>query len=181
VPKAGKNKMGRPPKFRGPRRPVTVTLPENTLAQLASIDPDRARAIVKITDAAIPPDVKRQKLVELVEVAPGLAIVIVGASHLLQRIKWLRLVEVAPMRYLLSIPLGTSIDSLELAVIELLEEAKTYDDRERSLLQQLRDLMRKIRRRGDFSKAEILFVDTRAVRGETDAGARSAGARFAVE
>jgi hypothetical protein len=164
-----KIKSGRPPKFRGPRRPVTVTLPESTLARLASIDPDRARAIVKLTDAAIPLDAKQQKPIELVEVAPGLAIIIVGPSKLLQNVKCLRLVEVAPMRFLLSIPLGTSIDSLELAVIELLEDAKEYDDWDHSLLSELRDLIRSLRRRGEISKAEMLFVDTRAMGGETDA------------
>lgn len=148
---------------------MTVTLPEDTLAQLASIDSDRARAIVKVTDAAIPVDGNRLKRLELVEVAPDLAIVLVGPSRLLPRIKWLRLVEVAPMRFLLSIPPGTSIDSLELAVIDLLEEAQSSDDGERVLLELLRDLTRKLRRRGDFSKAEILFVDLRAMRGGTGA------------
>jgi hypothetical protein len=47
-----KTKIGRRPKFRGPRRPVTVTLPERTLATLAAIDADRARAIVKVTETA---------------------------------------------------------------------------------------------------------------------------------
>ena len=46
-------KSGRPPKFRCARRPITVTLPEDTLARLASIDADRARAIAKATDAAL--------------------------------------------------------------------------------------------------------------------------------
>ncbi|MGH6635657.1 MAG: hypothetical protein ACRED0_05815, partial [Gammaproteobacteria bacterium] len=73
-----KGKSGRPPKFRGPRRPITVTLPENTLARLASIDPDRARAIVKATDTIMPFDAESHKQVELVEVAPGLGIIIVG-------------------------------------------------------------------------------------------------------
>ncbi len=167
-PRAAKIKSGRPPKFREPRRPVTVTLPESTLARLAAIDPDRARAIAKVTDAAMPLNGRRQKQIELVEATPGLAIIIVGPSRLLQKIKWLRLVEVAPMRFLLSIPLGTSIDSLELAIIELLEDAKPYDDWEHSLLSHLRDLFRRLRRRGGFSKAEMLFIDTRAIGGGID-------------
>ena len=67
------------------------------------------------------------------------------------------------MRFLLSIPLGTSIDSLELAVLELLEDSELYDARERSLLSQLRDLIRILRHRGKLLKAEMLFVDTRAI------------------
>jgi hypothetical protein len=78
------------------------------------------------------------------------------------------LIEVAPMRFLLSIPPGKPIDSLELIVIELLEGAQGLDDREILLLRQLRDLLRRSRRRGDFSKAEILLVDTRTTPSRAD-------------
>src|SRR5215813_253062 len=94
-----KNKNGRPPKFHEPRRPVTVTLPESTLARLASINADRARAIVKVTDAAMPEGAK-QEGVRVVEVSPGLGVIIVGPSQMLRKIQWLRLVEVAPTRFL---------------------------------------------------------------------------------
>jgi hypothetical protein len=56
-----KKKKGRPPKFRESRRPVTVTLPETTLARLAAINTDRAQAIVKAVGAAVPPEAKHQK------------------------------------------------------------------------------------------------------------------------
>jgi hypothetical protein len=160
--RAARNKMGRPPKFLEPRRPITVTLPEGTLARLASVDADRARAIVKVTEAAMP-DFKTQKQVELVEVAAGLGIIVIGPSKLLQRIIWLKLVEVAPLRFLLTIPPGSSVDSLELAIVDLLDEVAPHDEWELSLLSELRDLIRKLRRRGGLSKAEMLFIDTRAL------------------
>ena len=162
APKSSRGKSGRPPKFHGARRPVTVTLPEDTLARLAAIDADRARAIVKATDAALAGGDGERKPVELVEVAPDLSIVIVEPSRVLRTISWLRLIEVAPLRYMLTLPHGTSADSLELTLVELLEGAEGMEDRETLLLTQLRDLMRISRRRGDLSKAEILFVDTRA-------------------
>ena len=99
------------------------------------------------------------------EVSPGLAIIIVGPSQFLRKIEWLRLVEVSPTRFLLSIPINTSIDSLELAVIKLLEDV--MPDWEHSLLTQLRDLIRRLRRGDELSKAEMLFVDTRAVSDRT--------------
>jgi hypothetical protein len=160
--KSSGGKSGRPPKFRGASRPITVTLPEDTLARLASIDADRARAIVKATHAALAGSDGERNPVELVEVAPDLSIVIVAASRVLRTISWLRLIEIAPLRYMLAIPQGTAVDSLELTVIELLEGAQGLDDREVLLLTQLRDLMRSSRRRGDLSKAEILLVDTAA-------------------
>lgn len=152
-------KSGRPPKFREPRRPITVTLPESVLHRLACVDPDRARAIVKVTNTAV--DAQRVgTTVELVEVLPGMGIIIVGPSQLLRRITWLRMVEVAPLRYLLTLQPGTSIDSLELAVLELIDEVKPGDDWELTLLTELKDLIRGLRKRGELSKAELLLVNT---------------------
>jgi hypothetical protein len=158
-------KKGRPPKFREPRRPITVTLPENTLARLAAIDPDRARAIVKATEAATARDAKTHRRVELVEVMPGLGIIVVGPSRYLQKIEWLRLVEVAPMRFLLILPSGTPVDSLEVAIIDLLEDLGPHDEWEKSVLQQLRDLIRDLRLRGKLSRAELLLIDTGTIKG----------------
>ena len=158
-----KKRKGRPPKFSESRRPVTVTLPESTLARLAAINPDRAQAIVKAVGAAAPLNAKHQKQVELVEVSPGVGIILVGPSRYFKRIKWLRLVEIAPMRYLLTIPSGTAVDSLELAIVDLLENVKSLDERERSILEQLRDLMRTLRVGDKLYKAELLFIDTKGL------------------
>src|SRR5215470_15014935 len=91
-----KKPKGRPPKFSESRRPITVTLPESTLARLATINPDRAQAIVKAVGTAGALDAKNQKQVELVEVAPGVGIILDGPSRYLKRIKGLRMVEIAP-------------------------------------------------------------------------------------
>jgi hypothetical protein len=150
-------KRGRPHKFREPGRPVTVTLPERTLARLAQIDSDRARAIVKATDATIHSGEERN-LPELVEVAPGTSVILVGPSRCLQGIEWLRLMEIAPARYLLTIPSGTPVDSLELALVDLLESAAPEDPWERSVLQRLRNLMGTLRRGSELLKAEVLLI-----------------------
>ena len=155
------NKGGRPPKFSGSRRAVTVTLPEDTLNRLASVDADRARAIVKVTDAAMAAASKEP--IEVVGVGQGLGIIVVGPSQLLKRIEGLRLVEVAPMRFLLTIPLGTSIDSIEVAVIDAVESATGCEEAERTLLMRLRELIRNLRRRGELSKGEMFFVDMRSI------------------
>jgi hypothetical protein len=168
---SGKGAIGRPRKFRGPRRPVTVTLPETTLARLAAIDEDRARAIVKVTDMALATSGKDVKQVEVVEVTSGLGIILVGPCQSLQKIKGLRLVEVAPMRFLVVIPTGTTIDAVELAITDLLDDTR-HEALEHSTLVQLRDLIRNLRRQSLFSKAEILFVDTRTLESESPRVAR---------
>jgi hypothetical protein len=157
----GTRKRGRPPKFRERGRPVTVTLPDATLARLAAIDPDRSRAIVKATDAAFLTGNDGPQLPELVEVAPGLSVILVGPSAALRQIDWLRMMEIAPSRFLLVIPSGTSIDSLELAVIDLLDNLDPSNSWERSVLQRLRELIGKLRRGAEVSKAEVLVIQKR--------------------
>jgi hypothetical protein len=181
-----KSRVGRPPKFREPRRPVTVTLPERTLRLLGALDSDRARAIVKVADAAMSPaEMPPDRLVEVVEVMPGVGIILVGASRSLRQISWLRLVEVAPARFLLSIASGTPVESLEIALHDLVETVSDADPRERIIVERLRALIRTLRRGRSISKAEMLFVDTRgrtqgALRGPGDpADRREADARRA--
>src|SRR5689334_14772375 len=94
-------KRGRPHKFREPCRPITITLPESTLARLEKIDPDRGKAIVKAVSALVPADHDDGVLPELVEAAPGVSVILVGPSRCLRQIEWLRMIEVAPLRYLL--------------------------------------------------------------------------------
>ena len=152
---------GRPPKFSEPRRPVTVTLPDRTLGQLAAIDDDRARAIVKITDAIVDGDQRRLRPVELVEMAPGKSLIVVGLSQSLKRIPWLKLIEIAPARYLLTIPSGTAVESLEVVLRDMLNDPHVHHDkREHAILLELMNLIGHQRRTKRMSKAEILIVNS---------------------
>jgi hypothetical protein len=157
---------------------VTLTLPERTLGLLAAVDRDRARAVVKVTDAALSIHAAPTTLVEVVEVAPGVGMILVGPSLSLRRIPWLRLVEVAPARFLLSIPSGTPVESLEIALHDLLEAVPPRDIRERTILEGLHALIRTLRRGRSVSKGEMLFVDTTETARATPAtgdGARKPG------
>jgi len=94
-----------------PRRPVTVTLPERTLARLAAVDNDRATAIVKLVDSALPRRTAGARF-DVVEVAPGAAIILVDRAAPLRKIPWLKLAELSPGRHLLTVVPGTPIESL---------------------------------------------------------------------
>ncbi len=160
LPQRQKHAGGRPPKFKVPSRPVTVTLPDRTLEDLANIDADRARAIVKATDAALNQRGQASTSVQVVEVAPGAGLIVVGPSRYLKKIPWLRIAEIAPARYLLSIPVGMPVDSLEVAIGDVLDEIPETETRERGMMKELRELMRGLRRGQKVTKAEILFVNT---------------------
>lgn len=155
---------GRPPKFDEPRRPVTLTLPERILARLAAVDPDRASAIVKVVDAAAPGGGGGCPPVEVVEVAPGTAVILIGPSRRLREIPWVRLAEVSPGRHLVTLTSGTSIELLEVAILDLLESLPPEDDGERAILLELRRLLGSSRRDRRITKFEMLYVDTPAGR-----------------
>jgi hypothetical protein len=151
---------GRPPKFPGPRRPVTFTLPERTLRGLASIDRDRARAIVKVTDAALGTYPDSGARVELIDVGPGTSLIVVGYSRYLARIPWLGLIELAPGRFILTVAAGTPVESLEVALSDVLEEIPAQDAVDRATLDELRHVLRRFRRRRGVSKVEVLVLET---------------------
>ena len=141
---------GRPPKFDEPRRPVTMTLPERTLRRLAAVDADRASAVVKLVDSTVPAKEGARKLVEVVEVAPGAAIIVVAPSRFLRRIPWLKLAEVTPGRHLLTVVPGTAIESLEVAILDILEGLPPSEVYERNILEELRRLIGASRRDQDI-------------------------------
>lgn len=159
--KPGGAKLGRPPKFVEPRRPVTVTLPDRTLQQLAALDKDRARAIVKAVDHATAQDGSAAGAVEARPVAPGAAVILVPACHNLQAIPWLRMVEVAPGRCLMAVETGKTIEQLEVAIRDGLEDLPPSETYEREVLSAVLKVLSGSRRQKRVTKAEILMVDTR--------------------
>jgi hypothetical protein len=155
-----RSSSGRPPKFEEASRPITVTLPERTLQQLWVINADRAKAIVKVTEAALGFKSGKKPLVDVIDAYPGQGMIIVGPSKRLREIDFLNLVEIAPSRFLLAIPAGTAIDSLELAISDLLEHVSPDEAYEHELLTELHKVMRHRRRQQDVTKAEILLIRT---------------------
>jgi hypothetical protein len=160
--KANKNSVphpgGRPPKFDEPRRVVTVTLPERTLRQLAAVEPDLARAVVKVAQKALAGGRSPKAPVELIEAFPGTSVIVVAASRALRKIPWLRLIEIAPSRFLLTIVPGTPVETFEVELLDALESLPKDDHHERKILTELHRSLRSLRRGGAIRKAEILFV-----------------------
>ena len=152
-----KHPGGRPPKFLEPRRPVTVTLPDRTLTYLSSVNRDRAKAIAQLADDAAG-RLALHPAVDVVVVAPETAVILVKPTPALKRIKLLRLVEVSPGRCLLTIPPGTPVDTLEIALLDAFEDLPESQVEDRNLLAELRRMIGGLRRNRRMTKAEILFI-----------------------
>jgi len=140
---------------------VTMTLPERILAQLAQIDPDRTRAVVKVTEAVSGQGEGAFKSVELVEMAPGQSLIVVGPNQSLRKIPWLSMIEITPARYVLAVASGTPIEVFEVALRDLLNDPSLKDaDRESSIITELLNVIGHQRRSRRMSKAEILIIGT---------------------
>lgn len=150
---------GRPRKFAEPSRPITVTLPSRILDLLAELSPDRARAIARATETAVAAAPRRSLMrVDVVEVAPEIGLIVVGPSRQLLQIPWLRLAEIASGRHIITILPGTSVETLELAIGDILDDAGGMVEDERAMLRDLLGWIRTLRRAHHITKAELLFV-----------------------
>ncbi len=134
-----------------------MTLPDRVLHLLERVDADRAKAIAKLADSVFASQEKARSPVEMVPVSPTDAVIFVAHSRHLLQIPWLRLIEVAPARYLLSLTPDTPLEKLEITLSDLLETLPD-DDPERELLDSLRQCLREPRRSQTATKEEIIFV-----------------------
>jgi hypothetical protein len=87
----------------------------------------------------------------------------VGPSESLKTIPWLRLIEIAPCRFLLAIPTGTAIELLEIVIMDLIENLPEDQITEKALLTDLRQKLSHNRRKKALSKGEILFINTEEI------------------
>jgi hypothetical protein len=149
---------GRPRKFGEPSRPITVTLPESTLHQLERIHADRSRAIVILANQAFAQDREAGPLVEIVEVATKVGLVIVGQTNALSRIQFVHPVQVAPGRFVLAFDSGSDLQAFEIAVNDLLEDRPRPVSQDRELLKELLKHLKTLRRSERGTMAQILLV-----------------------
>ena len=151
------SKGGRPAKFNEPRRPVTMTLPNRILDLLADINQDRAKAIATLVEQSMLPGGDPVEPVRELPVNDTKSLLTVADCPALRAIPWLSLIEISPGRHLVSVEPGTSIEKLELAIVDLLES--TSDPRESRILQEFLRCLREPRRTQRVKKEAILVVD----------------------
>jgi hypothetical protein len=155
-----RNSPGRPPKFAGPSRVVTVTLPEATLASLALLDPDRARAIVKAADLAVASAGKDlDASVEMLAVTPHTAVITVPHSTVLSEVAGLNLIQILPTRYLIVLEPGMALTKVEVSLLDRLETLPPEQAQERIVLGQLLERLRSLRRSERAKTGELILVE----------------------
>jgi hypothetical protein len=151
---------GRPRKFTGPSSVVTLTLPNTTIEQLSDIHRDRAKAIVKAAQLAAPAATPDDQRVDLIEVGPNLAMIVVPYCKYLERSDEISLVQVVPNRFLIVISAGTPLSDIEIFVEDQLEIIPETEARDRRILSHLLERLRAARRANRASLAAVVLVST---------------------
>jgi len=139
-----------------------MTLPERTLRLLAKIDSDRARAIAKLVDQAAVELETPLILVGLDHPPSRQAIILIRRCRYLDDIPWIHLTEVSAGRMIISVPVGTAMEKVEVAVQDVLESHPEMDIWDRTTLDALLKALRDSRRSNRSSKHEILIVEHKA-------------------
>jgi hypothetical protein len=159
---AGKGRSrgsGRPPKFPGPSRVITLTLPESTLRDLRLLDPDRARAIVQATEMALQLDAEHGagQSVELQPVTQTAAVITVPFSRALSNIAGMTLIRFTVGRYLVILDPSISLSDLEVALSDVLEDTGEEAE-DRPLIERLLDQLKALRRGGRAFAQTVILV-----------------------
>lgn len=138
-----KNGPGRPRKFGRAARPVTITLPEDVLARLSSVDPDLGRAIVRLVEHRTGPALPAPRPAELATYGRH-AVIVVTPVKALTRIAGVQLVPIGSGRALISLERSRSIPELELALRDA-AALPAIGAHERQVLEAVADILRDAR------------------------------------
>ena len=159
MPKKKNGILGRPPKFSESSSALTVTLPDRILQELETIDSDRAKAIVRCVEAVIAERPDRAKGFEIIPISEDHGALIIGPCSALRAIPWVQLVEVNPARFLVSVPSGTGVAELEVAILDLVDTLPEEQAQEKALLTELRQQLALARRHEQMSSRKIFLVN----------------------
>jgi hypothetical protein len=147
---------GRPRKYGRPSRAVTITLPEDVLARLGTVETDLGRAIVTLVERN---GARRVRTAEPTEIAHygNHAVIIVTPVKALKRIAGVQLVPIGNGRALIALQHPHSIPELELGVRDALERGDV-SALERQTLDGLADILRHTRSSRAISLEERTII-----------------------
>jgi hypothetical protein len=139
TPKSG---PGRPQKYGRPSHAVTVSLPEDVLDRLRSLDADLGRAIVALVEQQTSPHAHTLAPAELTSYGNH-AVIVVDQATVLKQLPGVQLVPTGNGRALISLDHPNSIPRLELHVRDAMDS--DISTKERQTLEALAGILRHAR------------------------------------
>jgi hypothetical protein len=152
-------RRGRPRKFTSPSRPVTVTLPEQVLDALSSIDVDLGRAIVRLAQPVLAD--RPHPPAELATFGRH-SVIVVNPSRTLERRTGVELLHLPDGRALISFDQTRTIPALELLIKDSLEDADLPRS-DREIFGAIDDILRTARRSDSVAMVQrnVIVLQTR--------------------
>jgi hypothetical protein len=152
-------RRGRPRKYTVPARPVTVTLPEDVLAALTSIDGDLGRAIVRLAQPVLAD--RPRPPAELATFGRH-SVIVVQPSRTLERRTGVELLHLPDGRALISFDQTGTIAALELVIRDSLEDAD-LPEADRRIFGAIDDILHTARRsdRVAMLQRNVIVLETR--------------------
>lgn len=161
MPRQATSTRGRPLKFGRATQLVTVTLPKDVVAWLATIDDDLAWALVKLHERSVKASHARQfEVAGLVRLPGGRALILVRPDFF-SKLKGVSLIPLTDGRAFLALDSTKGVADLELALLDRLE-APRIGARERAALGHLRGLLQQWRQRGIHFESRSIIVAKQA-------------------
>jgi hypothetical protein len=157
---------GRPMKYGRASRALTLTLPEDVIERLASLDSDLGRAIVALVERHATTRVRR---VRRAEIAPfgNHAVIVVNPAKELRRLSGVQLVPIGNGRALVSLEPPYSVPQFELDLRDAIARGETVA--ERQTLAALADILQESRRsrRVRLEERTIIVLESKRNRRKT--------------
>jgi hypothetical protein len=141
--KAKRARRGRPSKFGRPSQVLALTLPDEVVRGLRKVDPDVGWAIVKLfekSSAGASTAIDAHPDVELVTIADRRSLIVVN-HDVVKSLPGINMVPLHGNRAFLALDAGGGMSSLELAVIDRLDDP-SLEPRESQALEALRAQLR---------------------------------------
>lgn len=152
--KASTARRGRPRKFSRPSRAVTLTLPEDIISTLKTLDGDLSRAVVRAVEPMMPVAVRPPA--ELTAYGDRAIIVLASGGSIEER-TGAELVPLSDGRYLVSLGDHLTVPMFELRLNDALSDPD-MDSADRALFGDLAAILRDARRRGDIQLLEHSII-----------------------
>ena len=149
-------RRGRPRKFLGPSRAVTLTLPEQVIAALSEIDRDLSRVVVRLAQ----PQLARKPH------APAeLAVIVVNPTRTLEDRTGVMLIPLSDGRALISFDPAMTTARLELTIRDVLEDRALIAE-DRRVFAAIADILKTARRSRTVTLCQRHVIVLESSRGE---------------
>ena len=145
--RATETRRGRPRKFVRPSRAVTVTLPDDVIAALQTVNPDLSRAVASIVQPHVASDAS--PIAELIGDDAG-TVIVVPPNRALRERAGVELVPLPDGRALIAFDDTLSTSHIELRLADAMADPDLTGE-DRAVFVELADILRRARRLGEQS------------------------------